>query len=90
MTATESPNPPGANDKRLAHDAFVRWQEVSRKHLGDTINLVLGLTTGSLVYAVNLLANKDVALTTTGQVLVLLSLGCLGMATGFRIARLLG
>jgi hypothetical protein len=39
------------------HNAFIRWQEVSRAQLGYTINLVLTLTTATAGFAVNLVAN---------------------------------
>jgi hypothetical protein len=37
-----------------AHEAFVRWQEITRTQLGYTINLILTLTTAALGFAIGL------------------------------------
>jgi hypothetical protein len=39
---------------REAHEAFVRWQEITRTQLGHTINLILTLTTAALGFALTL------------------------------------
>ena len=37
-----------------AHEAFIRWQEATRTHLGHTVNLILTLTTAAVGFAINL------------------------------------
>lgn len=37
-----------------AHEAFVRWQEITRVQLGHTINLILTLTTAAVGFAISL------------------------------------
>src|SRR5260370_16762258 len=46
---------------RETHNAFLRWQEVRIKHFGYTVNLVLTLTTATLGFAVNLVADNKIA-----------------------------
>lgn len=41
-----------------ASDSFIRWQKVTREHLGGLINLVLGLATGLLAFESTLLLEK--------------------------------
>jgi hypothetical protein len=43
------------DEKKPAHNAFVQWQEVTRKHLGDTVNLILTLTTAAVGFLADLL-----------------------------------
>jgi len=71
------------DDKRPAHDAFVRWQEVSREQLGSTVKLVLTLTTASLAFAVDLLTRKDIAATPAKR---WEALGLLGAAVALGVA----
>jgi hypothetical protein len=40
-------------------ERFVRWQSVTITQLGYTVNLILGLATGSLGFALTLLKDKD-------------------------------
>ena len=43
-------------------NSFVRWQGTSIKQLGYASNLVLGLCTASLGFAISLLTDKDFCL----------------------------
>jgi len=42
-------------------DSFIRWQSVTRDHLGATTNLVFGLATGLLAFQVSLLLDSKLS-----------------------------
>lgn len=64
-------------EKRSSHDAFVRWQQVSREQLGNTVNLVLTLTTAAIAFVADLAIKKDLAPTPTRRCEIM---GALGLA----------
>lgn len=49
----------------MEDSSFVRWQGTSIKQLGYALNLVLGLCTASLGFAISLLIDKDFAFTSS-------------------------
>lgn len=50
-----------------SNEAFVRWQGISLQHLGQTINLLITLSTGLLAYAVNLIVGGHVPMPYWGR-----------------------
>lgn len=81
------------NEEEKAHEAFVRWQIVRIQQLGQTTNLVLGLSAASLGFGLNLLVSRHITSTLcasacglTGVQLLLFSLIVLFIAIGLGLA----
>ena len=49
----------------MEDNSFVRWQQITIGQLGYALNLVLGLCTASLGFAISLLTGKDFAFTSS-------------------------
>lgn len=60
-----------------AHDAFVRWQQLTVAHLGHTINLILTLTTAAFGFVISLAINDKISPGSPGNCAFLWSAGFL-------------
>ena len=78
-------------ERKEAHDAFVRWQEVRRVQLGHVVNLVLVLSTAALGFGLKLLiagtlpANCPRGYVFAVRTTVVISMVLLVLAIGFAL-----